>query len=78
MNMLRVVLPPLVLAMPGLLAGGGQRDGYRPDVDFQEDMRRRKEWTLVRYTGRGTLADESGPMTLHEALSRAAAFTADD
>jgi hypothetical protein len=38
----------------------------------------RKEWTLVRYTGRGTLADESGPMTLHEALSHSAALTADD
>ena len=37
----------------------------------------RKEWTLVRYTGRGTLGDETGPMTLHEALSRVAALTAD-
>ena len=36
----------------------------------------RKEWTLVRYTGRGTLGDEIGPMTLHEALSRAANLTA--
>ena len=38
----------------------------------------RKEWTLVRYTGRGTLGDETGPMTLHEALSRVAALTADN
>ena len=38
----------------------------------------RKEWSLVRYTRRGTLAHETGPMTLHEALSRATAFTADD
>ena len=38
----------------------------------------RKEWCLARYTRRGTLADETGPMTLREALSRAAAFTADD
>ncbi len=38
----------------------------------------RKEWTLVRYTGRGTLGDETGPMTLLEALSRVAALTADD
>ena len=30
----------------------------------------RKESTLVRYTGRGTLGDETGPMTLLEALSR--------
>ena len=36
----------------------------------------RKEWTVVRYTGRGTLGDETGPMTLHEALSRVAALTA--
>jgi hypothetical protein len=38
----------------------------------------RKEWTLVRYTGHGTLADESDPMTLHGALSRVAAFTPED
>ena len=36
----------------------------------------RKEWTLVRYTGRGMLGDEIGPMTLHEALSRVADLTA--
>ena len=36
----------------------------------------RKEWTVVRDTGRGTLGDETGPMTLHEALSRVAALTA--
>ena len=36
----------------------------------------RKEWTLVRYTGRGTPGDETGPMTLHEALSRVTALTA--
>ena len=36
----------------------------------------RKEWTLVRYTGRGTLGDASGPMTLHQALSSVAALTA--
>ena len=35
----------------------------------------RKEWTLVRYTGLGTLGDETGPMTLHEALSRVGALT---
>ena len=35
----------------------------------------RKEWTLVRYTGRGMLGEETGPMTLHEALSRVAALT---
>ena len=34
----------------------------------------RKEWTLVRYTGRGTLGDETGPMTLGDALVRAATF----
>jgi hypothetical protein len=29
--------------VPGLLAGqGGQKDGYRPGLDFQEDMRRRR------------------------------------
>ena len=38
----------------------------------------RKEWTLVRYTGRDTLGHETVPMTLHEALSRVAALTADD
>ena len=37
----------------------------------------RKEWILVRYTGHGTLGDETDPMTLHEALSRLAALTAD-
>ncbi|WP_147157342.1 hypothetical protein [Reyranella soli] len=31
----------------------------------------REEWTLVRYTGRGTLGDETGPMTLRNALMRA-------
>ena len=36
----------------------------------------RKEWTLVRYTGHGTVGDETGPMTLHDALSRVAALTA--
>jgi len=36
----------------------------------------RNEWTLVRYKGRGTLGDEIGPMTLHEALSRIADLTA--
>ena len=36
----------------------------------------RKEWTLVRYTGCGTLGDETGPMTLHEALFRVAGLTA--
>lgn len=36
----------------------------------------RQEWTLVCYTGHGTQSDESGPMTLHEALSRIAAITA--
>ena len=36
----------------------------------------RKEWTPVRYIGRGTVGDETGPMTLHEALSRVAALTA--
>lgn len=36
----------------------------------------RKEWTLVRYTGRGMLGDETGPMTLHEALTHVAALTA--
>ena len=35
-------------------------------------------WTLVRYTGRGTIGDETGPMPLHEALSHSAALTADD
>jgi hypothetical protein len=35
----------------------------------------RKEWTLVRYTGRGTRGDETDPMTLREALSRVAALT---
>jgi hypothetical protein len=35
----------------------------------------RKEWTLVRFTRDGTLGDFAGPMTLPEALSRAAAFT---
>jgi hypothetical protein len=38
----------------------------------------RKEWILVRYTGHGTLGDETDPMTLHEALCRVAALTADD
>jgi hypothetical protein len=47
MNMLRVVLPPLVLAMPGLLAGCGQEDGYRPGVNFQGDMRRRRAGLLT-------------------------------
>ena len=36
----------------------------------------REEWTLVRYTGPGMAGDETGPMTLHEALSRVAALTA--
>ena len=36
----------------------------------------RKEWTLVRYTGRGTLVDQTGPMTRHEALCRIAALPA--
>ena len=36
----------------------------------------RKEWTLARYTGRGTLGEETGPITLHEALSHVAALTA--
>jgi hypothetical protein len=31
----------------------------------------REEWTLIRY---GTLGDETGPMTLHEGLSRIAAL----
>lgn len=35
----------------------------------------RKEWFIVRYTGRGTIGDETGPMTLHEALSCVAALT---
>ena len=35
----------------------------------------RKEWTLVRYTGRGMLGNEAGPMTLDEALSRITALT---
>jgi len=36
----------------------------------------RKEWTLVRYTGHGMLGDETGPLTLGDALSRVSAFTA--
>ena len=28
------------------------------------------------YTGHGTVGDETGPMTLHDALSRVAALTA--
>jgi hypothetical protein len=36
----------------------------------------RKEWFLVRYTGRGTRGDEAGPMTLNGALSRITALTA--
>ena len=36
----------------------------------------RKEWTLVCFTGRGTLGDETGPMTLYDALSHVAAVTA--
>ena len=38
----------------------------------------RREWTLVRYTGHDPLGDETGPMTLHEALSRVAALAGDD
>jgi hypothetical protein len=34
----------------------------------------REEWTLIRYRGNGTLGDETGPMTLHEGLSRIAAL----
>jgi hypothetical protein len=34
----------------------------------------RKEWTLVRYRGNSTLGNETGPMTLHEALYRVAAL----
>jgi len=37
----------------------------------------RKEWTLVRYTGSGTLGDETGPMTLRDALVRAATAVAE-
>jgi hypothetical protein len=35
----------------------------------------RQEWILVRYTGSGMLGDETGPMTLHEALSSVATLT---
>jgi hypothetical protein len=38
----------------------------------------RNEWFLVRYTGRGLVGDETGPMTLREALSCVAPLTVDD
>jgi hypothetical protein len=38
----------------------------------------RKEWILVRYTGYGIRGNATDPMTLHEALARVAALTADD
>ena len=34
----------------------------------------RKEWTLVKFMEDGTLGDDTGPMTLHDALSLAIAF----
>jgi hypothetical protein len=36
----------------------------------------RQEWTLARYNNDGTLGDVAGPLTLRDALSRAATFSA--